>query len=74
MARKRRPLPRAVSVSIEIGKKKYSGSYHFEHGLMTVWYGPRRRVARRALGDPRELTLARILLLEMVDADLAERD
>ena len=40
---------------------------------MTVWYGSRRRVVRRELGGPREQTLARILLLEMVEADLADR-
>jgi len=72
--RRRKPLRRAVPVSIEIEKKKYIGEYHVEHGLMTVWYGSRRRVARRQLGDPRELTVARILLLEMVEADLADRE
>jgi hypothetical protein len=38
---------------------------------MTVWYGSRRRVAQT--GSAREKTLARILLLDMVEADLAER-
>jgi hypothetical protein len=71
--RHRKLLRRAVSVSIEIEKKKYIGEYHVEHGLMTVWYGSRRRVVRRKLSDPRELTLARILLLDMVEADLAAR-
>jgi hypothetical protein len=73
MGRKRRPVPRAIPVSIEIEKIKYFGEYYVEHGLMTVWCGSRRRVMRRKLGDPRELTLARILLLEMVEADLADR-
>ena len=60
-----------MPVSIEIEKKKYIGAYHVERGTMTVWYGPRRRVAKT--GSPAEIQLARILLLEMVEADLAER-
>jgi len=71
--RRREPLRQAVPVSIEIEKKKYIGEYYVEHGLMTVWYGSRRRVVRRKLSDPCELTLARILLLDMVEADLAAR-
>ena len=71
MGLKRRPVPRAMPVSIEIEKQKYAGQYHVERGTMTVWYGTRRRVART--GSPREITLARILLLEMVEADLADR-
>ena len=71
MGRKRRPVPRAIPVSIEIENKEYLGSYHVERGTMTVWYGSRRRVAKT--GSPREKTLARILLLEMVEADLADR-
>ena len=70
MGRRRRPVPRAMPVSIEIENKVFVGSYHVEGGTMTVWYGARRRVART--GSPREKTLARILLLEMVEADLAE--
>ena len=62
-----------MPVSIEIEKKKYAGEYYVEHGTMTVWYGSRRRVMRPKLGGPRELTLARILLLDMVEADLADR-
>ena len=60
-----------MPVSIEIGKKNYDGSYHVARGFMTVWYGSRRRVAQT--GSAREKTLARILLLDMVEADLAER-
>jgi hypothetical protein len=69
--RRKRPLRQAVPVSIEIGKKNFTGSYYVERGFMTVWYGSRRRVAQA--GGPRELMLARILLLDMVEADLADR-
>jgi len=69
--RRRKRLRQAVPVSIEIGKTRYEGSYHVDRGFLTVWYGSRRRVARTGLN---ELTLARILLLDMVEADLAARD
>ncbi len=69
--RTRRPLPRAIPVSIEIEQKKFLGAYHVERGTMTVWYGLRRRVAKT--GSTAEIQLARILLLDMVEDELSDR-
>jgi hypothetical protein len=64
--RKRVPLP--TSVSIEIARKIYHGFYYVEQGAVMVAFGSRRKASPIGRFDPP--LLARVLLLELVEAEL----
>jgi hypothetical protein len=68
---RRNHIPLPISVSIEIARRTYEGSYYVERGAIMVAYGSGRKASPLGRFDPP--FLARILLLELVEIALCQR-